>query len=540
KIQDKRRGGYVFIKGIDEQKKEEYIEGSLIELKKQIIKLKDTHSVEDICILVRTNKELNAVSEFLINETNYEVVSSGALTLASSDMLQIIMAVIRHLNTPSDLYIKTIAYLLFKSNNKKDDLHTLFKTDTDTYLPDNFTETLENLKQKSGIEIIKELVSEFKLMDFFPNQEVFISRFYNELKHLIFDKGSNLETIINWWETKGESINIELSEATSSGIKVMTIHKSKGLQFKHVILPFAQWAPKNQQDTQWLPGSAFTFEETNDGLFPVNLNKSHLICNELSKYYEEEKFASLIDLINVLYVATTRAEDGLHIFYHKSPHSKNDISNYIKEILINENELKDILKSIEDDCYELGEIPNPDMTKKSELEKIQITFSAKNNIAVKSTIQSIYKTDSYENYAIAKGSFWHKIFERIENQSDIRSAVIKQHDLGNISAPQAEILIQQIKEWLKQPEISKWFSGDIKVINEADIIIPHKSSKRPDRIVIHNNGTDIIDYKFGQKQSDQYIQQVNEYCSLFKEMGYNNVKGYLWYPLLNKIVPTNN
>jgi ATP-dependent helicase/nuclease subunit A len=320
----------------------------------------------------------------------------------------------------------------------------------------------------------------------------------------------------------------------------MTIHKSKGLQFKHVILPFAQWASSGKQDTLWLPGNAFAFNETNNGLFPVNLNKSHLACSGLSEYYEAENFASLIDLINVLYVATTRAEEGLHIFYHKKPRSKSDISKYIEEIISEQSKLTEILNQITESSFELGEIPVPEESNTIKQERIHISFSAKNNIAVKSTIQSIYNTDNFENYAIAKGSFWHKIFERIENKNDIRSAVLKQHDIGNISAPQAEIIVQQIEEWLKNPDIKRWFEGDIKIINEADIIIPNQSSKRPDRVVIHKLGTDIIDYKFGQIESNQYIQQVNEYCTLFAEMGYTNVKGYIWYPLINKIIPTNN
>lgn len=538
-LKSKRLGGYVFIKGIDENKREEFIQASLVELKKQIVSLKEKHKASDICILVRKNDELTAVSEYLINETNYEIISSGSLTLGNSNLLQIIITCIRHLNTPHELYIKTLSFLLNQTNNKVADLHQLFHKEKNTYIPDNFEEIIRALNQKSGLEIIEDIINAFDLNTIFPNQEIFVARFYNEVKQLIFEKGSNLETILDWWESKGENTNIELSEASSSGIKVMTVHKSKGLQFQNVIIPFAQWAVPNKQDTLWLPGDDFTFNETHGGLFPVELNKSHLICENLSHYYEQENFASLVDIINVLYVAVTRAVDSLHIIYHRNPHSKNDISKYIEEIVHNQSELSDILSQTDESTFELGEMTNLTHIIPKETPQIKISFPRESHIAVKQTKQSIFNPSTYENYAAEMGSLWHKIFERIIVKEDIHKAVNKQLDFGNINKTQAEIIISQIKTWLHNPKVAQWFDSNSKILNEVDIIIPQKSARRPDRVVIHKNGTDVIDYKFGQLESAHYLKQVQEYCQLFKNMGYKNVNGYIWYPVLNKIININ-
>jgi ATP-dependent helicase/nuclease subunit A len=538
-IASKQKGGYVCIKGIDVKKREEFIEQSLIELKAQISELKEEHNANDICILVRKNDELTAVSEYLINETNYEVISSGSLTLGSSNLLQIIIACIKYLNTPHDLYTKTIAFLLYQAKNSNTDLHQLFHIENNSLLPVNFDETIENLKQKSGLEIIEGVINAFDLHTIFPNQEIFITHFYNEVKKLIFEKGSNLETILEWWESKGEGTNIELSDANPSGIKVMTIHKSKGLQFQNVLLPFAQWSTPNKQDTLWLPGDTFSFPETNGGIFPVELNKSHLLCKHLSHFYEEENFASLIDIINVLYVATTRAIDSLHINYQRKLNSKNDISNYIEEIVYNQSELNNLLVKKEESTFELGVIKKYVNEQQKDSSQINILFARAEKIAVKTTKQNIFNPGIHENYAAEMGSLWHKIFERIIVQDDIHESVKKQEDLGNINETQSEIIIKQIEAWIANPEISRWFSHESKVLNEIDIIVPKSTTRRPDRVVIHENGTDIIDYKFGHKESNQYFKQVNEYCELFKEMGYQNVNGYIWYPIINKVIKTN-
>ena len=117
-IEEKKKGGYVFLKSIDEKKRDDFIQASLVELKNRIITLKKNYQIDDICILVRKNDELTAVSEYLINETNYEIISSGSLTLGSSKLLQIIITCLRYLSSPHDLYLKTIAYLIHKEQIK--------------------------------------------------------------------------------------------------------------------------------------------------------------------------------------------------------------------------------------------------------------------------------------------------------------------------------------------------------------------------------------------------------------------------------------
>lgn len=535
-IEEKRKGGYVYLKEIDESKREEFLEASLRELKHHITTLKEKYSIEDICILVRKNAELELVTEFLINETNYEIISSGSLSLSNSNILQLIITFIRYLNTPDPLFSKTISYLLLKSRIDKSELHNIFKAEYENSTTKKIDDISKELKQESILEIIKTLVNRFDLLNIYPNQEIFLSRFYNEVKQLTFDKGGNFNGIIEWWETKGETINIEISENNSSGIKVMTIHKSKGLQFQHVVIPFAQWASPNKQDTLWLPGNSFRFDELHGGLYPVNLSKSHLFCENLAPYYEAENFATTIDLINVLYVAATRAEEGLHIFYHKKPHSKNDISRFISETMENSEEISKLLTLRNENSFEIGKLKTAKLPAPQEKSKVVIHFTNNENIAIKPGKQSIFRSDNYENFAAELGSFWHKIFEQIITFNDIDQAVNRQIELGNINKTQAQIIKDQISSWLKEPNISFWFSNKVKVITEAEILVPQKSTKRPDRIVIHANGTDIIDYKFGRKESESYKKQVKEYCQLFEKMNFKNIKGFIWYPLLNKVI----
>ena len=96
---------------------------------------------------------------------------------------------------------------------------------------------------------------------------------------------------------------------------------------------------------------------------------------------------------------------------------------------------------------------------------------------------------------------------------------------------------KKLKTWLDQPEVAPWFSPDTQIINETEILQQKGTFLRPDRVVISGEEVSVIDYKFGNIQKKSYHKQVIRYISLIKEMGFSQVKGYIWYVELGKIVP---
>ena len=97
--------------------------------------------------------------------------------------------------------------------------------------------------------------------------------------------------------------------------------------------------------------------------------------------------------------------------------------------------------------------------------------------------------------------------------------------------------MKKLKTWLDQPEVAPWFSPDIQIINETEILQQKGTFLRPDRVVISGEEVSVIDYKFGNIQKKSYHKQAIRYISLIKEMGFSQVKGYIWYVELGKIIP---
>lgn len=538
-VKENRKGGYIHIESVEGGTVNEFRQEALERVKMQIEKLKLEHNQDDICVLVRRNHELKEVASFLINETNFNIISSGSLSMGSSQLAQTIITAFRFITDPQDLYLKTIAYLC-RNKHESTDLHDIFTNKHGKHVPEAFLNRTKELSNLSALDLIGEIVETLDLKNRFPNQDVFLSRLYNEIKKLIFDKGSNLPAVIDWWDTEGINLSIEMPDTASDHIRIMTIHKSKGLQFSHVLLPFAQWYPGAQLDLLWLLGDAFSLEELQGGLFPAKLSKSHTANPNLKQFHDAESFAMLVDQINMLYVANTRAKDGLYMFYQQKPKNKSDVSAWIKSWIENESysELKAETHFVAENILAIGSpaISKPQATKTKQ--HLEITVHKSRYIAIKSNIGSILQTPGQTRLEQReKGSMLHRLFEQILTPSDIQSAVNKLVYNGQINKDDAEKLADQIKKWIDTPEVEEWFSPRAKILTESDIILPRQESKRPDRVVMYPEKTIIIDYKFGQELSSKHKKQVREYGNLFNEMGYKNVSGFVWYPFLNKIDP---
>ena len=536
KIIEQRKGGYVFLQSVVGDKVEDYKENALIKLHKQIDRLVKQNNQNGLCVLVRKNDEVQQVASYLINNTSYNIISSGSMTLSSSRMLQLIISVFRYLIDPQPLYLKTIAYLnTFHSIDTS--YNELFLGDEAIHLPEVFLKQIDKLSNTSALNLIGALIEIFELEKVYPNQSAFLSRFYNETKKVSGEKGGGLKPVVDWWEREGDNLSIEISDTDPDSISIMTIHKSKGLQFNHVLMPFAQGYPNKKLDTMWIDGNAFSIDAIQDGLYPVTLNKQHQNSPGLSPYLDKEIYEQLVDQLNTLYVAMTRAKRGLFVFFHAQASKNDDVSFWFQQFLNDEsaNSVQEQGRYSEEGSFEYGDLEHA--TEKPRVEKQAIAVHPSNiaNIALKSEDQHLSMTPN-ENLMASRGSLLHRIFEQIITEKDIKTAILNQYLQGYITENEQSELHQLIGNWLEQSEVKDWFSDGIDVLTEADIISPGTHSSRPDRIVFKDNKVTVIDYKFGQQVRKDHEQQVQEYCDLIKQMGYSDIHGVVWYPLLRKVV----
>lgn len=538
-IKEKRHGGYVFAQAIDGDKVANFKTAALDAMTIQIRRLQEEFHQTDICVLVRKNDEVSLVASHLI-KNNFSIISSGSLALQNSNLIRLIINTFRYIVMQDAFYLAAIKHEFLKQTNT--DLHTIFAESTTDFLPEDFVQQTHKIAKLAPLQAITRIVELLKLKEKYTNQDVFLSKFYNEVKKVSTTQGSNLKTIIDWWETEGSEKNVEVSETDPSSIQIITLHKSKGLQFKNVVIPFAQWSPPNVPGTLWIEGEHFNIATLRNGYYPVNLKKEHQKCTNLASFYNDETFANIVDQFNMLYVATTRAEDNLFIFYWDKP-DKNDVSAWIKHAINTQIENPTITNGHcpSNGIFEVGQLEHVENKASSEEQNkknipITIDFNSELQLKIKSNLYEFTHETDYTITQTSKGSLLHRIFEQIRTVSDIEKAVMKHVARGVLTPDEGKTLILKITTLLDHPTVSQWFKPENTIMAEAEIIVPKAGNRRPDRIVITKDETIVIDYKFGKTNEAKHTKQVSEYMNLLSQIGYKNITGYVWYPFKQEIL----
>lgn len=493
----------------------------------------------DIAILIRYRRHLKKISNYLKDVMpEVKVVSDEAYQLDASDALDIMMLAMKVIaNYTGQAYepnkrpfyiflfmtlaMKYQTLVCGKQMTSEGAEQVLQATEEEwaDMLPDGFVERMEELQVLPLYELCVELHRLFRL-DTLNNQSPYLFCFMDEVAAFVEDKGADLHGLIKYWE---ETLHTKTIPAASiSGIQLMSIHKSKGLEFHTVILPYCNWSMEGDETIIWC--------EHDDGehlpVIPVQFNKD-LHETAFGKYYEQEKMKNYVDNLNLLYVAFTRAVHNLFIVTDKE-------KGYTTQ---------DVIRSATEGMkLPIGTIV-PHCASKARENSIEVDYMD-NDMKVEFRQSNRSKEFVADNETgeemsyISKGLVVHKIFESIRYLNDIPKVMNQLRQEGVLSDKTfADELEQMVAQLIENPQARNWFDPSWKVLNECSIITVEKGvalSKRPDRVIYNENETIVIDYKTGQKNED-YKWQVRKYINLLKKMGMHNVHGYLWYLKNNEI-----
>jgi ATP-dependent exoDNAse (exonuclease V) beta subunit len=268
-------------------------------------------------------------------------------------------------------------------------------------------------------------------------------------------------------------------------------------------------------------------------LIPLNFT-SQLKNTIFEQDYYEEIHKQLIDNLNLLYVAFTRAKEAMYICCKPcETEQMKTVSDLVRKISGNKNFSTGELKGRE--SYTITErskeIPEHPKATVAEIQtRIKIAFQG--DLLIDPEVRKPFRP-------LNEGKILHDIFKLINSRDDITSAVSRLHMQGTIASDEIQKYIQFIQNAMNDIQIAGWFSGDWHVMNEAEIILPAGKTKRPDRVMIKDNQTLIIDYKFGRKIDAVYETQLREYASLLQSMGYSHIESYVWYVKLGKVITVN-
>ncbi|SHJ52288.1 ATP-dependent exoDNAse (exonuclease V) beta subunit (contains helicase and exonuclease domains) [Maribacter aquivivus] len=511
---NQKEGGYVNISLLEEDTDEEYAANTLATIQQC---LSQGYTYSDICIIIRKKKHGLLLADFLMQH-KIPVVSSDSLLLSESAKAIFLVQLIRYMVQPTELEIQ-YEILNFLSEGKNDKHAYIYENlgKLNSHLFESYGFDASKLRQAS---VFDGLAYAIKTFDLIPTSDAHLSAFMD----LVFDVeqkyGSDMQSFLDYWDKKGNSASISTPENIES-VQIMTIHKSKGLEFPVVIFPYANSNVYEEIDPKlWLPVNKEEFL----GFSEVLINKKQEVqeYGELeSLLYEIDHQKLQLDAFNLLYVVLTRAVNALFIISankldRKGEHNTNSYSGLFIHFLKSIGEYQQDKLS-----YDFGKLIPQTSKKQTSTDQLTIPYIYTNINRPDFKILALAGTlwDEGLDVAINQGNVIHYILGAIFTTTDLDRAVQMALQKGLIKEQEVNGIKEIVKKVIFHKDLTQFYQNDVEVLNERDLLMADGTVQRPDRVVIKNNHATIIDYKTGE-QNPKYHHQINTYAQSFSNMGY--------------------
>lgn len=569
---DAKCPGYVKANMLKIEKGEKWGERVLELLPSQIEDIQAKgYKAADMAILVRNGREGAMIanklmsyrnSDSAISGVNYNVISNDSLYLKNSSVISFLTHLLKYFIYPDDkinlgyLLQEYSLYLKEVSPDNLDDIFAQSEDPNDIFkglFPVEFTENFSLLKRQALFDLVEKLIAIFDLnkrTTDFP----YLEAFQDLVLGFSRSDSPDLNSFVDYWEERKDKEVISVSDHQDA-IRILTIHKSKGLEFKAVLLPFCDWDLDDVKHTKilWCQPELEGFN--NIDVLPIRYG-SDLKQTIYYKEYFAEKLQAYIDNLNLLYVATTRAEEILITY---SPLPTNDKFSKISHLLfyIFENAAKysidfggkEIINlnsnwNAEGSCFKLGELVQMErelVDDESEQEMIEYPASMLDDrLKLRSHAADYFdfsEAASIDSFApVNRGNILHGLFQNIKYIEDIDAAISQLKFEGKLDDLQAIEVKEMVDVLFKKTQISEWFSKDWRVINERDILLGDGNTLRPDRVIVKDDEAIVIDYKFGKKKEKSHMTQVGAYKRLLEKMNFKKVSAFILYGKLDEII----
>ena len=566
---EKKYPGYVRANFIEKDNESDWIEKVLEDLPLKIEEFQEKgYEARDICILVRNGKEGGLVADTLMayrasslakEGVNYDVISNDSLYLKNSSVINFLVHLLNFFVSPDDkinlgfLQQEYQVYIQRQENEDQDKLYAISHEEKsfESIFPEEFTANVEELKRQALYDLVEKLIQIFKLNEHaedFP----FLEAFQDLVLGFTKTDAPDLNSFVTYWGERKDKEVISVSDQQDA-IRIMTIHKSKGLEFKVVLLPFCSWEIDSTKHANilWCQPKVEGFDVLD--VLPVRYSSTL----KETIYYQEyftEKLQSYIDNLNLLYVALTRAEDA---FVSYSPlAAKRDLKN-IADVMLHAFENSDNYSSDfngdniislsenwnkETFCFELGELelrPSNAIQIEKEKRKEYPASLLDDRLKLRAHSADYFdfsEAESVETFSpVSRGNILHQLFQLIEYKEDVTKAVSLLQFEGKLDQKQADEVLEFAKELLENPMVEEWFSKDWTVVNERDILLGKGGVQRPDRVIYKGKEAIVIDFKFGKKKENSHKKQVLTYKKLIQKLGFEHVKAFVLYGKLAEI-----
>ncbi len=551
---DGHEGGHVEVAFVETEQAgaKAFMEHADKYLQQQLCTLLDKgYTPSDIVILVRFNKQAQHIVELLLSLSveatsslhNINVVSEEALVISSAPPIKLILGILHYIKDPempiNELLLNYEYELLLHGNTqgKGYALASYFENRRNgVRLNEDLQTFIKKIETLSLYEMCEQIIAFFLDKDKSGVYIVYLEAFQDVVQEYCAKHTADIHSFLLWWNEVGCRKTVKSPEKLNA-IRVLTIHKSKGLEFPAVIIPYANWVI-DHNNSIWLKPDRYPFNQM--PVLPITMVKE-LSQTIFDKQYNEELTNVYIDNLNLLYVAFTRAQKELIICVPKNrSQSQYKVDRVICEVADDGSLFSNLMQSSENvdgvKVYELGNNWCPSFSANTANDMLHISYRVttpdnRMRLRLKS---SLYPSGQMLEY----GTLMHEMLADMRYVTDVYKVVQSYVESGKLKCEQRQETIEQFNDWLSHPDVQHWFSPDVKVLSETTILQPGATIYRPDRVVIDkSNDVTIVDYKFGRiKAGKRYRKQVLNYIDMVRRMGlYNNVDGYIWYLTLGEI-----
>ncbi|MFA6277031.1 MAG: UvrD-helicase domain-containing protein [Pedobacter sp.] len=498
------------------------------------LKNEQNYSLKDIAILVRSNSEAMLTVQQLM-EQNLPVLSGDALLISNNSSIQLIINTLKVLigiDAQTALY-KANCIALYHSLQGKEananhylNLTAVSLSSLSSVLPSTLCENWQSWLQLPLPELVEILIESYSLKNLSEHLPYLLAfRDLTANASRMGEKG--IIAFLTWWDEDGVKKSLPSPEGVDA-IQIITIHKSKGLAFRAVFVPFCNWEIKGKANSTFWVSSEDTIYKELRGI-PLKYTED-LSNSSISKAYYEELLYNNMDALNMLYVATTRSKDYLYIatMAKKEPKlsTMGDVINFTFDADFDENNLYAIedyvkIENKDEESNFISLATYPTTTRLSEL-------------YVPSEEKHLRHLVNIEKSG-RKGSLLHDILANASTEKEVETYITGLVLQGIVQDEEQSDLKSAVLEVLNNADLKAILSKATESITEKNIIDAKGKLHRPDRVLITDDEVIILDYKFTLEESDKHIEQIDNYKNLLLAMGFENVKTYLFYAVSGKL-----
>ncbi|WP_417352398.1 UvrD-helicase domain-containing protein [Flavobacterium alkalisoli] len=536
-----KTGGYVNISFLPEIQQDEdaeeapdknqlYLEAVLHTI--QEVKAKG-FNYRDIVLLTRRRQPGVLLANFL-TENKVPILSSETLLIENAAEVKLIINLLRYLKSNANKEAKAhFLYFAANSQNLGQRTHDFIAEGMEQPTEEalefwlknyGISISFKNCRKRSLYEAVETIIDAFIKE---KGNQSYVQYFLDLVLEKDVRAQSGIADFLEYWDNNGSKFSIPSPEGNDA-VRIMTIHKSKGLEFPVVIFPFAEEDyAKSPRDKMWLE-----LDDETLGFQKALIDSKKEVAeygDKASELYTIKSQEEMLDNINILYVALTRAEEQLYIISNRNFTSKGELTNNMSSYFIKYLMQKGVFDN-RIAGYEFGSPEKMSGAKEyvSNQKTIKVVGERFSPRGVKIAQRESLMWGTNQLKAIEFGNVMHEILSFVHTADDIDLAIIKATEAGLITKLQEEEIKLSLEAVVHHDELKEFFAPDSIVFNEQNIIRKNIQTIKPDRVTIKDNKAWLLDYKTGA-HTPRYETQLAEYEKALEEMGYEVAKKALVY-----------